>query len=177
MLNKLFDGPIVTLEDMMIARENRQFKQRDLFEKFSNSVVLSVTMNIPGDVKVSGTLETVFNLFIMRLKKTIQDIPMLFDNSQRLKTGLEYYAVVHCDAIELKRRMIALEQETADGRLMDIDVLTNGHNGISPMSRQELGYPARLCYVCGDDAKVCGRSRKHTIEQMRLAIAQLLQSL
>lgn len=175
MLNNLFDGPIVTLEDMLNAREQRQFKQHDLFQRFSGAVVLSVTMNIPGDVKISSVLKELFESFVIRISDTMRDVQVLFETLQHLKTGSEYYAVVQLPAMVLKERMIALESNSAIGRLMDIDIVTRDEKGIAPLSRQDLGYPRRLCYVCGEDAKSCGRSRKHTIEQMRLAIMQLLQ--
>ena len=59
--------------------------------------------------------------------------------------------------------MIALE-ETKIGRLYDIDVLEKENTKIS---RKDLGFPERKCLLCNNPACQCGRSRKHSIEELR----------
>ena len=62
--------------------------------------------------------------------------------------------------------MIALE-ETKIGRLYDIDVLEKENTKIS---RKDLGFPERKCLLCDNPACQCGRSRKHSIEELRKKI-------
>lgn len=44
------------------------------------------------------------------------------------------------------------------------------------ISRSDLNLASRRCLICEDDAKACGRSRKHSIEEMQAAITQLIEN-
>ncbi|MCT8193191.1 citrate lyase holo-[acyl-carrier protein] synthase, partial [Pseudomonas monteilii] len=44
-----------------------------------------------------------------------------------------------------------------------------------PISRTEIGLPARSCYVCEQEAKVCGRSRTHSVADMQQQIRKIIQ--
>ena len=47
---------------------------------------------------------------------------------------------------------------------------------IKSISRSDLDLPSRQCLICEDDAKACGRSRKHSIEEMQAAITHLIEN-
>ena len=71
--------------------------------------------------------------------------------------------------------MIAIETKISIGRLMDLDVLHLVDGIPQPISRQELGFSRRQCYICQNDAKVCSRSRKHSVIEMQEAIAKFIK--
>ncbi|MGT2947913.1 citrate lyase holo-[acyl-carrier protein] synthase [Streptococcus devriesei] len=170
----VFDGPQVVLEDMMAAREKRSFRQKALLEKYQGQSLLCLTMNIPGPVKTSPALNQAFEEIVTDVRHQLNN-DTVFDHLLMLDTGWEYYLVSSLPPEVLKRKMIATETAKPVGRLMDLDVLTLKDGFVQPISRRELGFPARQCYICHEDAKVCGRSRKHSIEDMRSAIVNLLK--
>ncbi|MCO9197661.1 citrate lyase holo-[acyl-carrier protein] synthase, partial [Salmonella enterica subsp. enterica serovar Mbandaka] len=43
-----------------------------------------------------------------------------------------------------------------------------------PLTREKLGYPKRKCLLCTEEAKVCGRSRTHTVKEMQYAIQAIV---
>lgn len=77
--------------------------------------------------------------------------------------------------MELKRTLIAIEEGTVYGRLMDLDVIQVKDNQVTPISRTQLGLSPRKCYICSAIAKECSRSRKHSVEDMQKAIADILK--
>lgn len=174
MYNQVFSGDKVTLPEMLDTRERRSKWQRDLLEKYPQYALLSLTMNIPGDIKTSPKIEQSFKDFIKHMQ-TVVTYESLFEKEVYLKTGCEYYCVMRCSAIDLKKLLIRIESEHPLGRLMDCDVIVKHDETLIPMSRTELGLPTRMCYVCDNDAKVCGRSRTHTIEEMQQRIAHIIQ--
>ena len=54
-------------------------------------------------------------------------------------------------------------------RLLDIDVMDKD----GTVSRKELGLDARKCLICDDDAKVCARSQKHSMEELVARVDEL----
>lgn len=58
-------------------------------------------------------------------------------------------------------------------RLYDLDVRSKD----KVWTRSDLGAPARLCFLCEQDAKSCARSRRHSVEDMLAWIEQLLSRL
>ena len=86
-------------------------------------------------------------------------------------TGEEALLLLNADPRDVKARTIQLEEEHPLGRLWDIDVL--GQDGI-PLSRSSFGHTRRTCLLCGQDAKICGRSGVHTHEELFWKSAQIL---
>ena len=77
--------------------------------------------------------------------------------------GLTYIYFVDRDTEVLKREMVELEEVHPYGRLADIDVYYEDGRGIS---RREIGGTPRRCYICHEEAHICVRSRKHTLEEV-----------
>ena len=67
MFNSLFDGAPVDIMQMLDARERRARTQQQLLEQFNPCVLVSITLNIPGPVKKSEAITTVFASVISEL--------------------------------------------------------------------------------------------------------------
>lgn len=79
------------------------------------------------------------------------------------------------EANTVKQKMMAIEQTQSIGRLFDLDVLVMANGQMKGLSRRELGLPTRRCLICEEDAKECGRSRKHSVEEMQMKIVELIK--
>lgn len=66
-----------------------------------------------------------------------------------------------------------MEETHPLGRLFDVDVYDEAGSGIS---REELGSPVRKCLICEKDAKLCGRSRSHTVKELYERIESIIDS-
>ncbi|MGT2935472.1 citrate lyase holo-[acyl-carrier protein] synthase [Streptococcus castoreus] len=171
-----FSGETVDLDAMLRAREERGLRQLHLLKEYSDSSLLSVTMNIPGPVKTSPKLLETFDWVIKAIRQTLANHTILYQLRLLPKTGYEYYLVTSLSSQDLKLKMMALETDTIIGRLMDLDVLTLKNGLPHPISRTALGEAPRKCFICSKEAKVCGRLRQHSVDDMQTAIANLLYS-
>ncbi|MDR2832340.1 MAG: citrate lyase holo-[acyl-carrier protein] synthase [Streptococcaceae bacterium] len=172
MYKEFFDGPEITLMEMLDAREKRVKIQQDKLIKHPDYSLLSVAMNIPGPVKNSKQISQVFQEFINIIEN------QLSPKKSRItfeKTGPQYFAMYEMAAIELKKIMIEFEESFAIGRLFDLDVLYSENGKIKQISRSDLGLPQRKCLICDKPAKECGRNRTHTIEEMQKKIIEILE--
>lgn len=152
----------VTVADMMEAREARYMMQQALLERYPDSVLVCLTMNIAGPVKNTEQIRRAFAWGKAQIAAVCAG-SILFDAAISEKTGPEAVFVVRTDAYEIKRRLCALEDGCAMGRLLDIDVICAGAEKIS---RTEIGFPPRKCLLCGQDAPVCARSRTHSAAEL-----------
>lgn len=173
MSNMLFDGPHVSLEEVLDARERRSHFQGILLEKYADAALLSATMNIPGPVKTSKPLSSAFEAFTDQIESLLAE-KKVFSQLLQLKTGSEYYLVTDLPSEALKRLLVNLEEKEPLGRLMDLDVVQLIDGQPQPMSRSQLGLEPRKCYVCSAIAKECSRSRKHQVPELQEAISQLM---
>lgn len=86
--------------------------------------------------------------------------------------GLDY--LVDPDAYELGKRVAVLGMQNIEethplGRLFDIDVLdSEGHK----LSRPQY----RPCLICGNQAQLCARTRRHTVAEMQAKIEEMLST-
>lgn len=172
----VFDGPEVTLPQMLDARERRASEQRRLLESARpGETLLCVTLGVPGPVKTSEALEWAFDQIVVAARLALGEAPV--SSSERLggPTGPELLMLVSMDALGLKRSMVHIEEEHPLGRLADIDVVGRAGAMPRPLSRLDLGLAPRNCLVCGREAKLCARSRAHGVPEMQRKIASIIE--
>lgn len=163
------EGEPVTLTEMLGAREARAHLLEELCDRFPKETILCFKLNIPGPVKNNEAITGVFDEGVRRIKEILRDPAVASLTNDR--TGPELILRTPEDARAVKEKMIALEEASPIGRLYDIDVLNKG----TAVSRETLGRPERRCLICAEPAKVCARSRAHTVEAMLETIEALIE--
>ncbi len=153
----------VSLQDILVSRENRAKKQQALLQKYQKPLIC-FTMNIAGPEKCSERIRWGFALGNRWLDIQFADLPILHREEMILPTGCEAYYVVDAPAMELKRRTVQIEDSTPVARLFDMDVLTPDG---SKLDRSALGLSQRKCLLCDQPAHVCSRSRAHSVEALQ----------
>jgi len=155
----------VTLEQILSAREARAQRQQALQRRF-RCPIISFTMNIPGPTKDSPLIRFAFRAALRRLHEQLGD-PLhreyLYQN-----TGCEALLVYDHEADALKSVCIALEEDTAVGRLYDLDVLNEQGEKLSRSK-------GRTCLICGGPVSVCSRSRAHGLPALEARTGELLR--
>ena len=154
---------VVSVADMMEAREARYMMQQRLLSRYEGAALVCLTMNIAGPVKNTPAVRRAFNWGMEGIAAVLAANRVLFQAQISEKTGPEAVFAVEGDALEIKRRLCALEDGCAMGRLLDIDVI--GADG-AKLSRTDAGLPPRRCLLCEEAAPVCARSRRHSAEEL-----------
>ena len=173
--SRRLQGTEVTGYDVLDAREARADRQRRWLSLHEDCCLVSMTMNIAGAVKRTPLIEEGFRAGLSLVDDTLANLalPVVRQEEWLPDTGCEAFRLVRGSAAEVKRAMVGVEQSCPFGRLLDIDVLDSD---CIPLSRTQLGLPGRRCLVCGDAAQVCGRSRRHSYEQLRDVTNELIQT-
>ena len=155
----------VTLQDILLAREKRAQKQRELLDAY-HCPLICFTMNIAGPVKTSPLIERGFQAGLKQLESlgtAIVAQEILYKD-----TGCEGYFAVDMDAAALKAVCTKIEEDTSLGRLFDMDVLdVDGHK----LDRE----CQRGCIVCGAPGRACAARRIHSVNQLQSATDKILQ--
>ncbi|WGE90062.1 triphosphoribosyl-dephospho-CoA synthase CitG [Actinobacillus arthritidis] len=168
--NFSLEGEEISLEQLLTAREERAFLQQECLEKYQQTL-LSVTLTAVGGVKKNELLDYIFARCLENLSALFKklDISPTVEFIRPLVTGHEAIFVLPIDAVTLKKACIELEDSSPLARLWDIDVVTpNGEL----LNRTALGFPPRSCLCCAENAKLCARSRTHSIEQILTQMQQ-----
>lgn len=162
----------VTLTEMLDARERRAYRQQELLEKYSGTL-LCFTMNIAGPVKNSALIRRGFETGKRVLAERLGAAhirPIYFEEVNGV-TGNEAFYVFEQDAFAIKEITSDIEDESDLGRLFDMDVLTKTGRKID---RTEMGRASRRCFICGKPAKECSRSRVHSVSELQEKTKQIL---
>ena len=168
-VDAIFSGPAVTLEQVLEARTQRAERQRAALAD-GTACLVSFTLNIPGNIKQFPLARAAFSEGLGLLRDAFGPA-ILQEEAADEPTGSEALLVLAADPAEIKRKTVAMEDNHPLGRLFDMDVLdADGRS----LSRADLGATQRTCLICGQSAKVCGRSRAHSMDQLRTRIGQLL---
>lgn len=164
----------IELTQMLYARERRAATQKELIAQFHKPLI-SLTLNIPGPRKVLCHVPEAFLLACDSVNDLLakEGISVLKETIIKEDTGYEACYCVDGEALAIKKLMVYLEDNHQLGRLFDLDVLTGEGDKIS---REELGFPPRRCMLCGENAHVCSRSRKHSVTELIAYINTILKA-
>lgn len=156
----------VTLEEMLCFREEKVRAQDELRKNHKEETVVALGMNIPGPRKTSPIILLAFEEGEKALTRLFADKGLGVSEEVLIKEKAGYlklYSVMCPDALFVKKMMVQAEETHPLGRLFDIDVYDAEGKGIG---RGSVGAPVRKCLICEKDAKMCGRSRNHGVEEL-----------
>ena len=114
-------GKPVSLADILASKVARVARLQDVRQAFSDAMLISITLNIPGNIKNSRQIQLIFRAGMRELTRvfTAQWQTTHLD----LQTGPEAILVVDISANTCKAKAVAFETQFALGRLFDVDVL------------------------------------------------------
>lgn len=179
-MDMFLSGQPQTLLMILDNKEERQSIKQLLLRENPNKTVISITINIPGDIKNNELISRVFEESLNAFERYLNDhhIHVLLKKVRLLPTGSEFYAVIDQTELNIKQICINFEQFYKIGRLLDIDVYQQSQNGeLVIIDRDKMQLQLRQCLICEKSAKECTRDRTHTISELRQKINQLCQGL
>lgn len=168
------DSKIIAMQKMLDAKEKRYYKIKALTEKY-NLPVLSFMLNIPGEDKNFEDAVNFHRAYIEKIKNILEkeDIKILWEEYNNLNTGMEYLAVLNGEGKFIKEKMIGLEEESREGRLLDIDIYDKDFKQIS---RSSLGLSERKCIICDDIARTCIKKERHSLNELEKKVREILKN-
>jgi holo-ACP synthase/triphosphoribosyl-dephospho-CoA synthase len=154
----------VSLSEILESRENRAKHQVELLKRCKNTLIC-FTLNIAGPVKASPMTDKVFKEGISLIRQHLERNGCGIDLCETFYkiTGEEAFFAVDRDSNDVKRLMLVIEEKEALGRIFDIDVIDQSGEKIT---REQLGEKSRTCFICDHAAKVCARSRCHSVDEV-----------
>jgi len=152
------------LSQILQAREERAAIQRMLLKQ-QGTAVITFTMNIPGPEKNAWWISRCFEDGINNLYSVLRGMQIECMRIRTTAAGPEAFFRIPAgiDPLEVKKCTVLYEQTYPVGRWFDIDVIRQDGR---PITRAEAGFGERQCFLCHEDAKVCGRSRRHTADEL-----------
>lgn len=155
-----------------------------------NRTVVMFSLVIPGPIKNNRVLEDVFDegcrVFLAQLApeqpraydtpasgNTVQPPLIAAHDEDRAPAGCTAFWLLNMDATAVKKLTTALERTHPLGMLWDFDVFSAFEH---KLSAAELGLPVRTCLLCGKPAKVCARSRTHSVPELQAKISTLIHN-
>lgn len=146
------------INEILLAREQKQQDIQMLLERYITVLVLSI--NYPGPDKCNSYSKFVYDQASQKVKKLFQ-----IDTEINKESYAGYYGVFGLKekSVKAKQKSIDLEDLWELGRLIDLDVY-DCELGI--LNRKEFNKKNRKCFICNQEAKICGRNRTHSVEEL-----------
>ncbi|MDD2385126.1 MAG: triphosphoribosyl-dephospho-CoA synthase CitG [Sulfurospirillaceae bacterium] len=153
-----------TLNEILHSKEERVQRQHYLLERFAGSSLISLTINMPGAIKISPEALAIFDIAEASI---IKECNPRYSEKKMTCAGVEAFFVCQKEAVALKALTCKIEMEDPLGRFMDIDVLNPDKE---VLSRTALGFAKRKCYICDNEAFVCARAQVHSLAELQTHI-------
>ena len=166
----------ITLEQLLAARDARAAYIDHLRKRYPGACVAVLTVIAPGPVKRSPDTQRLFDAGTRAIGRVIvknELVPLVFEAHEK-DTGDEAYLVVKTEPGFLKMELCKLEESAPYGRLWDMDVINPDGKHIS---REDIGFSPRGCFVCGKTGRTCYSRRLHTEQEVQTAYSKLLATL
>ena len=173
MAKKMVDRP-VTAEEMQEARAAREAHRKAILEETGAISLVQFTVVAPGPDKKTPDFKSLF----VSGRRAIVDstlgagiAPLKIDVLEKV-TGNELYMALFLPALDVKRRMVDIEEMLPFGRLLNINVYDSEGNHIP---RTAVGYPERACLVCDTPGYDCARHHVHSYEELGEIVAAIVE--
>lgn len=180
MINLFDTGVTQDIPAVLANRDKRVFVQNKLLSQYPSEIVIGAKLNTPGPIKNNSIIEDFFTKQLEEFENLLlEEGVVFFKNSEWLDaaTGPERFYVVEETAENVKKITTEFEESKNYRRLFDLDVLfLTDDEEMQSISRTEIGYSARTCLICGRPAKDCGRSRRHSVEELQAKVSELVES-
>lgn len=157
----------VTLEQLLLSREQRVQHQKDLLGAYPGKSLLCLTVQLPGAEKRNDISLKIAKAGVEAARAAFSPD---FEELKDLETGFEGYFILSMLPLQAKRLACQVEDTHPLGRLMDLDVCQ-----MEPLSRQDIGLPPRRCLLCDNEARYCMRARLHTQEELLARIKEMVE--
>lgn len=143
------------------AREERAEFQQELIKKY-NMPLISARINYPGLYKDNKITRSIMKVIYQEILSKFNDI-IVYEKLNFTAEGPCLTLIVEMEPLMAKSIAVDIEDRHPMGRLADLDVYNL--KGM-PLSRTEFGLTPRKCYLCGDTAHNCVRSKKHNSNEV-----------
>lgn len=174
MIDVFSKGVKQDIDHVLRNRDARVFEQQELFNQLQdNQSLINAKLNIPGPIKNNIYLSEVFK---RGLKQFLSGMKVNYRLIWDVATGPEAFVIIEGNSSSVKQSAIRFEDDNELGRLFDIDVLIYKNEALHPLSRSDFEESTRKCLICDKPAKVCSRSRNHSVEEMQTYINKLINS-
>lgn len=129
--------------------------------------VITLRLNIPGNDKKPKWSNVLFSEAEKLLVERLNQLEFTYEILDGL-LGFEYYEHLRIIAVKgpakyIKSQMIAIENDEAIGRLVDLDVIDIDLKGLS---RSDYDMGQRKCFLCDEPAYSCARTQRHNKEAL-----------
>lgn len=144
--------------ELLDLREKRDHFEKELLSEY-NGTLLTLRANYPGEDKRHEKADLAVSILYEEVRKYFNPI-----HEERIKNaeGLILFLLLKEKSIEVKRKIIEIEETHPLGRLIDMDV----RDETKIWSRRDFNLSGRKCYLCDDLAVHCVRSEKHRKEDV-----------
>lgn len=154
------------MQSILKGREKRVSRRKKFIEKNDRAQsFLCLTINIPGADKRNEFSRRLFYAAKQNIIKKLLNIEALIIDNREFSNGAGDVFLLALDlkAKDLKKITLRIEAEHLSGRFFDIDIYNSTNQALS---RKDLAYPPRKCFICSQNAKGCMRTKRHSLEEI-----------
>lgn len=143
-------------------REKRVELQNSLLEKYGLPLI-AVRTNYPGENKLEPLAVAIADIAAEEMAEYFGEKIVHRELLENLE-GKIYLFIIDKKAVDIKKITVFFEENHILGRCLDIDVYdVNGES----LSRSMFGYEKRKCLICDEMAFICGRTMKHSHQEIK----------
>lgn len=158
------------IDKILEYREIRYNRILELIESYKLPVVCG-KINYPGIDKNTKEAEIAFSVLFKSLSLKYSSY-CIFSEELKGYDGKSILMVVEMNNLDAKKHALSIEQNHLLGRIFDIDIYIEDGSSIG---REKLNINPRKCVICSEDARICMKSKTHTMIEIHEEINKLIK--
>ncbi|MDD4503417.1 MAG: citrate lyase holo-[acyl-carrier protein] synthase [Clostridiaceae bacterium] len=151
-------------------REKRYLQTVELYNIYKKPIICG-KINYPGQNKNTLEAEKAFSALLFSLNTEFKE-KLIFLKLLEGFDGKAVLAVIDMDPVEVKKRGVYMEENHELGRIFDIDIYVEEEF----IGREKMNKSPRRCLICSEDARVCMRLNKHSLEEVIDSVNKLISA-
>lgn len=158
------------IDKILEDREYRYNKILQLIEIYKLPVICG-KINYIGSNKNTKESEEAFSVLLESLYLKYNSF-CVYSKKLEGYDGKSVLMVVDMNQLDAKKTSIYIEENHVLGRIFDIDVYIEDGTSVG---RENLNINPRRCIICDEDARICMRTKKHTVFEVIEEIHKLIK--
>lgn len=151
-------------------REQRVSHQKQIFEDNGNlnNTLVTIRVNYPGIEKSNYVTDSIADIIYNHISTYYYE-SIVYKETYKNMEGVIGHFIMKDNFHDVKTWMVNIEENHILGRCMDIDVYGYDaeNKDLKGISRSDLGLGSRKCFICNESAKICSRSQKHDVSEIK----------
>lgn len=151
--------------EISVDKDKREMIQKDLIKEYSKSLV-TILVDFSDKNRDNASTKNIIQC-MERIFEGIFTSKIFLKINWVVENGPILIMIIDSNEMDIKKTCVEIEEKHILGGCVIINVYDSQNREIT---REEINYQPKKCFICGELLENCKRTKKHTVSEIKRQI-------